>query len=69
MPDSEQKISIENHTSPLTKEWLYIIEESKKNQSTTTYPQPGSIIRCMKWVEKAKQEIEKTISSKNQVDE
>ena len=69
LPDSEQKISIENYTSPLTKEWLYIIEESKKNQSTTTYPQPGSIIRCMKWVEKAKQEIEKTISSKKQVDE
>ena len=69
LSDSEQKIGLENYTSPLTKEWLYIIEESKKNQSTTAYPQPGSIIRCMKWVEKAKQEIEKAISSKKQVDE
>lgn len=69
LSDVEQKINIDNHIRPLTKEWLYIIEESKNIQSTTAYPQPGSIIRCMNWIEKTKQEIQKTISSKKQVDE
>ena len=43
---------------PLAGEWQFLIDMLLTNSRDTIYPQPGSIIRSVKWVELAKQQIE-----------
>ena len=43
---------------PLAEEWQFLIEMLLSKSRDTIYPQPGSIIRSVKWVELAKQQIQ-----------
>ena len=51
---------------PLTKEWYHLLESDKKYQSQSIYPQQGAIIRSVKWVELANQEIQNTSTELNE---
>lgn len=45
---------------PLTKEWQYLIQTYENLSKQPIYPQPGAIIRSVKWVELANQLIHTT---------
>ena len=51
---------------PLTKEWLYLLESSGNYPHQSIYPQQGAIIRSVKWVEFANQEIQNTSTELNE---
>ena len=51
---------------PLTKEWLYLLESSENYLHQSIYPQQGAIIRSVKWVEFANQEIQNTSTELNE---
>lgn len=51
---------------PLTKEWLYLLESSENYPHQSIYPQQGAIIRSVKWVEFANQEIQNTSTELNE---
>lgn len=51
---------------PLTKEWQYLIQSYDNPSQQPIYPQPGAIIRSVKWVELANQEIQNTSTELNE---
>ena len=51
---------------PLTKEWQYLIQSYDNPSQQPIYPQPGAIIRSVKWVELANQEIQNTPTELNE---
>ena len=51
---------------PLTKEWQYLIQSYDNPSQQQIYPQPGAIIRSVKWVELANQEIQNTSTELNE---
>mgnify|MGYP001190918196 CR=1 FL=1 len=55
---SAREAMLEQPQLPLAGEWRFMIDMLSTNSGDTIYPQPGSIIRSVKWVELAKQQIE-----------
>ena len=57
---TELTIHLSNIMAPLAREWQHLIEMIKSPSKHSIYPQPGSIIRSIKWVELANLEIQNT---------
>ena len=63
---AEQTILLSNIMAPLAREWQHLIEMTKSSSKHSIYPQPGSIIRSIKWVELANIEIQNTSMELNE---
>ena len=46
--------------APLAREWKHLVKMTKSPSKHSIYPQPGSLIRSIKWVELANIEIQNT---------
>ncbi len=53
----QQSIIVDNLKMPLIREWEYIIEQSNDTKSTIIYPPPKSILKCVKWLETIKYQM------------
>ena len=51
------EVMLKETSSPLLKEWVYLIEMVNKPVNDSIYPLPGAVIRSIKWLEMANQEI------------
>ena len=50
----------ESYSLPLEREWKLAIDMTENNSNYKIYPEPGTVLRCMKWIDSAKEQyIEK----------
>ena len=52
---------LDNNTLPLEKEWELALDMAKNNSNYKIYPEPGTILRCMKWIDSAKGEYKEKL--------
>ena len=65
--DQNERVCVLNSSDlPLTREWLHLLPSHQNSSQQPIYPQQGAIIRSVKWVEMANQEIQNTSTELNE---
>ena len=49
-------VNYRNQVGILEREWELALDMAKNNSNYKIYPEPGTILRCMKWIDSAKGE-------------
>ena len=62
---SERVCVVKSSDLPLTREWLHLLPSHQDSSQQPIYPQQGAIVRSVKWVEMANQEIQNTSTELN----
>ena len=52
---------LDNNNLPLEREWELALDMAKNISNYKIYPEPGTILRCMKWVDSAKDRYEEKL--------
>ena len=63
---SERVVVIDQANLPLASEWNFVLNMLTSNLTNTIYPLPGSIIRSVKWVELANEQIQNPSAKLNE---
>ena len=60
-PNETMERRLEDVIQPLEREWKLALDMVKNNSNYKIYPEPGTILRCMKWVDSVKSEYKEKL--------
>ena len=52
---------LDNNIQPLEREWKLALDMAQNHSNYIIYPEPGTILRCMKWIDSAKDEYKEKL--------